>query len=98
MSRVNFSKIYTVEHNVKVREFGDVDQYHIERLQNGFASVWGFPEKGNKSTKAESEEDDEDEEAETEDEDKETEDEDQDQDDDDEEPLRDDRKGKRRRR
>ncbi|KAE9986451.1 hypothetical protein EG328_005677 [Venturia inaequalis] len=42
MSRLNYRKIYTVEHNVKVREFGQVHKDHEERLVSNFYEAWGF--------------------------------------------------------
>lgn len=42
MSRLNYRKIYTVEHNVKVREFGQVHRDHEERLVSNFYETWGF--------------------------------------------------------
>lgn len=42
MSRLNYRKIYTVEHNVKVREFGQVHRDHEERLVSNFYEAWGF--------------------------------------------------------
>jgi hypothetical protein len=39
MSRVNSDKLYTVEHNVKVREFGQVDAEHILRLLSSREAV-----------------------------------------------------------
>lgn len=43
MSRVNFVKIYTVEHNVKVEEFGKVDSADEWKLISQFHSHWGIP-------------------------------------------------------
>ncbi|KAF2453991.1 hypothetical protein BDY21DRAFT_116615 [Lineolata rhizophorae] len=40
LSRVNFNKIYTVEHNVKVYDFGDVHKDDIWLLVQQFRSVW----------------------------------------------------------
>jgi hypothetical protein len=37
--RINFSKIYTVEHNVKVYNFGDVRKEHIHRLRRQWHHV-----------------------------------------------------------
>jgi hypothetical protein len=34
-SRINYAKVYTVEHNVKVFFIGQVDQRNMERLQSG---------------------------------------------------------------
>jgi hypothetical protein len=39
LSRINFSKIYTVEHNVKVYDFGDVHKYHIRDLRHQWRDV-----------------------------------------------------------
>ena len=39
LSRINFSKIYTVEHNVKVYDFGDVHKDHIHRLRRQWRVV-----------------------------------------------------------
>lgn len=44
MSRVNFAKIYTVEHNVKVFEFGDVRPEFMKRLLKNFVAVWDIAE------------------------------------------------------
>jgi hypothetical protein len=40
MSRVNFAKIYTVEHNVKVMDFGDVHEDSIHVLNSQW--VWAL--------------------------------------------------------
>jgi len=40
MSRVNFAKIYTVEHNVKVYDFGQVHSRHEHRLISQFNEVF----------------------------------------------------------
>jgi hypothetical protein len=42
MSRLNYKKIYTVEHNVKVRDFGQVHKKYEEQLVSNFHEVWGF--------------------------------------------------------
>jgi hypothetical protein len=42
MSRVNYRKIYTVEHNVKVYEFGKVHDADMESLISNFNDVWQF--------------------------------------------------------
>lgn len=39
MSRVNFGKIYTVEHNVKVYDFGDVERNDLHRLRSQWKDV-----------------------------------------------------------
>ncbi|RFU30133.1 hypothetical protein B7463_g6191, partial [Scytalidium lignicola] len=38
-SRLNFAKIYTVEHNVKVRNIGRIDKTHVQRLKDYFYEV-----------------------------------------------------------
>ena len=43
ISRVNFLKIYTVEHNVKVNDFGYVDKDEEWKLITQFNSHWGIP-------------------------------------------------------
>jgi hypothetical protein len=42
MSRVNFVKLYTVEHNVKVEDFGCVDRNDEWKLMAQFKSHWGI--------------------------------------------------------
>lgn len=42
-SRVNFAKPYTVEHNVKVEDFGRVDPNDEWKLIAQFNSHWGIP-------------------------------------------------------
>jgi len=42
MSRVNFAKPYTVEHNVKVRRIGRVVGDSVKRLERYFAESLGF--------------------------------------------------------
>jgi hypothetical protein len=39
MSRINFAKMYTVEHNVKVYDFGDVHEDYIKRLKEQWKYV-----------------------------------------------------------
>jgi hypothetical protein len=39
MSRINYSKVYTVEHNVKVCYFGDVDEKYHDRLLTQWTTV-----------------------------------------------------------
>jgi len=34
MSRINFAKIYTVEHNVKVKHIGEIQEEYLHRLMN----------------------------------------------------------------
>lgn len=57
MMRVNFAKIYTIEHSVKVYEVGDVAKESMRRLERNFVSCWKF----NKSAGDEEEEEDDDE-------------------------------------
>jgi hypothetical protein len=40
MSRINYAKIYTVEHNVKVYDFGQVDPQYEHILISNFNDVW----------------------------------------------------------
>ena len=40
MSRLNFGKIYTVEHNLKVKDFGVVNPKSIKDLLYQFGEVW----------------------------------------------------------
>jgi hypothetical protein len=42
VSRVNFSKIYTIEHNVKVYDFGNVDKSFLYLLTHQFEQNWGI--------------------------------------------------------
>jgi len=42
MSRVDFAKIYTVEHNVKVYDFGRVHEDHRAFLRHQFNYVWSI--------------------------------------------------------
>jgi len=42
MSRLNYIKIYTVEHNVKVYDFGQVDKNDEVHLIANFNAVWGI--------------------------------------------------------
>jgi hypothetical protein len=39
-SRINYSKVYTIEHNVKVKPFGMVNRDHIRSLMDQFRSVF----------------------------------------------------------
>jgi len=39
-SRVNYAKIYTVEHNVKVYDFGQVERGYLNRLITQFQAVF----------------------------------------------------------
>lgn len=40
-SRVNYSKLVTIEHNVKVFFIGRVVQQHLEYVQNAVNECWG---------------------------------------------------------
>lgn len=40
LSRLNFGKVYTVEYNVKVSDFGDVHSSSITNLERQFLYVW----------------------------------------------------------
>ncbi|KAK3082011.1 hypothetical protein LTS18_008153 [Coniosporium uncinatum] len=42
MSRVNFAKVYTVEHNVKVYNFGMVDADCMQIFLDHFNTVWNI--------------------------------------------------------
>jgi hypothetical protein len=39
LSRINYGKVYAVEHNVKVREIGMVDEAHLDLLSGYFESA-----------------------------------------------------------
>jgi hypothetical protein len=45
MSRINYSKIYTVEHNVKVHDFGDVDENYHKKLLKQWKTVLFWDQK-----------------------------------------------------
>jgi hypothetical protein len=57
MARVNFGKIYTVEHNVKVYNFGEVHEEYVELLKHQWMSVFSCDARG--STAVDEEEDEE---------------------------------------
>lgn len=40
MSRLNYDKVYTVEHNIKVYEFGDIHREHLKRFLRNWRKVW----------------------------------------------------------
>ena len=42
MSRVNFVRLYTVEHNTKVKEFGSVHRDYEYLLEGQFYQCWGL--------------------------------------------------------
>jgi hypothetical protein len=69
-SRVNFAKIYTVEHNVKVYDFGEVHKKSLHILAHQFNLVWniGVPAEDESDSESEEEEQEEEEEEEQEEE------------------------------
>jgi hypothetical protein len=44
MTRLNFSKVYTVEHNLKVHEIGQVSEKHLGRLHQYFVETMTRPD------------------------------------------------------
>lgn len=40
MSRLNYGKLYTIEHNLKVEHFGDIHGESLQILMRQFASTW----------------------------------------------------------
>jgi len=44
MSRINFAKLYNVEHNIKVYDFGDVDAEYVDLFRRNFEHVWNMVE------------------------------------------------------
>lgn len=42
MSRINYAKPYTVEHNVKVLFIGSVNKKYMKRLENGYNSIHSY--------------------------------------------------------
>lgn len=61
-SRVNFGKTYTVEHNVKVYDFGNVDKDSAHRLRSQWKRVWNEDfEEGSRDEESIAEEQNEDE-------------------------------------
>lgn len=71
MSRLNFAKIHTVEHNVKVYDFGKVDDADLHKLTSTFRLVWKLdvPEEGGDGDDDDDDDDDEDGEEEEDDDD-----------------------------
>ena len=43
MSRINFAKIYTVEHNIKVRNVGRVTSESLQEIERHFLKALGIP-------------------------------------------------------
>lgn len=41
-ARVNFAKIFTVEHNVRVYDFGNVHRDDLYLLKHNFTTVWNM--------------------------------------------------------
>jgi hypothetical protein len=81
MSRLNYAKVYNVEHNVKVYDFGVVHEGYMGILSHQFNTVWGLQVPTATPTNAAADEDDNGEEDE-EDEDEDDEDSSDDGDDD----------------
>ncbi|KAK3712227.1 hypothetical protein LTR37_009089 [Vermiconidia calcicola] len=46
MSRIHFAKVYTIEHNVKVKSFGRVNRNSMQPLLYQFRTVWERTAKG----------------------------------------------------
>jgi hypothetical protein len=65
LSRVNFGRIYTVEHNVKVYDFGQVHRKYQHILEAQFNQVW-YASRKTQTINEEEEDEDEDEEGEEE--------------------------------
>jgi hypothetical protein len=40
MARIDFGRIYTVEHNVKVYEFGEVSEYFMDRFMRQWLKIF----------------------------------------------------------
>lgn len=40
MSRLNFEKVHTIEHNIKVAEFGNVDREGLMNLRGQLYRMW----------------------------------------------------------
>ncbi|KAF1816356.1 hypothetical protein P152DRAFT_120517 [Eremomyces bilateralis CBS 781.70] len=93
MSRLNYAKVYTVEHNVKSYDFGNVAEGYLHRLSASFKAVSGEMREATlgsrtlepRDSDVEEEDEEEDDEDEDEDEDEEEEDEDDEDEDKDEE-------------
>jgi uncharacterized protein DUF6590 len=43
MSRINFAKIYTVEHNMKVKHIGEIDEEYMHRLMGYYSLTFAKP-------------------------------------------------------
>lgn len=61
MSRINYDKIYTVEHNCKVYEVGDIHPSSMKRFLRNFQAVWNQGKSCGASDGEESDEESEDE-------------------------------------
>lgn len=49
LSRLNFGRIYTVEHNIKVRKVGRIPDEHLPRLNEYFEETFAFSKQGRPS-------------------------------------------------
>lgn len=81
-ARVNFARVYTVESNVKVFEFGVVAPEHLALLEAQFYLVLGVPQL--RTTVKEDQDNENDEDNDEDEEDEETDEEDDEEDEDDE--------------
>jgi hypothetical protein len=41
-ARINYAEVFTVEHDVKVYEVGDIQPSHLAVLRDNFRTVWDF--------------------------------------------------------
>ncbi|KAF2159651.1 hypothetical protein M409DRAFT_29818 [Zasmidium cellare ATCC 36951] len=57
MSRINYGKVYTVEHNVKVRSLGTVSGRTLQALLYQFKYVWDYGTSGRRGSVGRSEQD-----------------------------------------
>lgn len=60
MSRLNYSKMYTVEHNVKVYDFGTVHEKYLHTLKKQFEWAWHLEPESSDEEEGEEEEGDDD--------------------------------------
>jgi hypothetical protein len=60
MSRLNYSKMYTVEHNVKVYDFGTVHENFLHVFKKQFAWAWQFEPESSDDDDEDDDDDDED--------------------------------------
>ncbi|KAF2430247.1 hypothetical protein EJ08DRAFT_649807 [Tothia fuscella] len=59
MSRLNYDKVYTVEHYVKVCDFGDVHRSCHNLLDSNFFECWKYSKKRTARSEEEEEEEEE---------------------------------------